>query len=137
MPNKIIQRTDIVDGDYIPTSDQKGAMDAASAPSASNPFLTQSGGTSSITISVISTSTQAVKNICYVLSGGTGFTLTLPSSPTVGDSLEYVNLTTVLTCTIARNGQKIMNLSEDLTLNKLNDGHVIRFSGAALGWVFI
>ena len=97
------------------------------------------GSTGSLqpTISVITANTTGVKDFCYVLSGGSAITLTLPASPSVGDYLEFVNLTGLTTCTLGRNGEKIMNSSTDLTLDKLNVGFMLRYTGATLGWILI
>jgi hypothetical protein len=95
------------------------------------------GSTAGTTVSVISTNTTAVKDYCYVLSGGTAITLTLPATPTVGDYLEWVNLTGLTTCIIGRNGEKIMNASTDLTVDKVNVGFMMRYTGASLGWILI
>ena len=95
------------------------------------------GSTAGTTVSVISTNTTAVKDYCYVLSGGVAITLTLPATPTVGDYLEWVNLTGLTTCIIGRNGEKIMNASTDLTVDKVNVGFMMRYTGASLGWILI
>ena len=53
------------------------------------------------------------------------------------DYLEWVNLTGLTTCIIGRNGEKIMNASTDLTVDKVNVGFMMRYTGASLGWILI
>ena len=88
-----------------------------------------------ISVSIISSSTTAVKNTLYVLISD--LTLTLPSTPADGDSIKISNLSGVTTCIIARNGSLIMGSATDLTLNKLNSGFEMIYSGASQGWILI
>lgn len=86
-------------------------------------------------VSVISADTNAQKDYLYVLTAT--LTLTLPSSPGTGDSIKISNRSGVDTATVARNGKKIMGAAEDLTLDKLNTGFEMIFSGDAQGWILI
>jgi len=86
-------------------------------------------------VSVISSDTAATVGKLYVLTGTC--TLTLPSSPSTGDSIKISNRSGVATATIARNGNKIMGAAADLTLDKLNAGFEMIYSGAAEGWILI
>lgn len=89
------------------------------------------------TISVITGDTNAVKDYLYVLTGNATIVLTLPASPSVNDKIAVVNLTSVLTCSVARNGNNIMGSATDLTLDKANAGFTMIYSGATNGWVII
>ena len=93
-----------------------------------------SGG-GGITPSVISTNTTAVKDYLYVLTAS--LTLTLPASPSAGDSLKIVNLSNVATCVIARNGSNIMGVADDLTLDNVNANFEIIYAAATQGWVIV
>jgi len=64
-------------------------------------------------------------------------TLTLPSSPSAGNFIKISNRSGVATCTVARNSEKIMGATSDLTLDKLNSGFEMIYSGAAQGWILI
>jgi hypothetical protein len=64
-------------------------------------------------------------------------TLTLPASPNTGDSIKISNRSGVATAVIARNGNKIMGATSDLTIDKLNAGFEMIYSGSAQGWVLI
>jgi hypothetical protein len=84
---------------------------------------------------VITANTNAVKGKTYVLTAS--LVLTLPANPAVGDPVKVSNMSGVLTCVIGRNGKKIMGLSEDLTIDELNAGMELVYSGATQGWVII
>lgn len=86
------------------------------------------------TVSVISTNTTAVHGSTYVLTAS--LTLTLPSSPSAGDWVAVQDSSGTSTCVIARGGQKIMSLAEDLTLDYLNTSFRLVFADSTRGWVF-
>ena len=86
-------------------------------------------------VQVISTSTSAVKNTLYVFTAD--LTLTLPSSPTNGDSIKISNLSGVDTCVLGRNGNNIMGTAEDLTLDTASASFELIYSGATQGWVIV
>ena len=103
----------------------------------SSQFLMADGSTSTgsggLTTSLISTNTNAVKSFLYVFTAN--LTLTLPSSPTVGDRIGIANRSNVLTCVVARNGSNIAGLAEDMTVDVLNIGFELVYTGATQGWV--
>lgn len=84
---------------------------------------------------VISANTNAEKNTIYVLTAD--LTLTLPASPVAGDSIKISNQSAVATCIVARNGNNIMGLSLDLTLDDPTKNFELIFTNAAKGWVII
>lgn len=86
------------------------------------------------TVSEISTNTTAVHGSTYVLTAS--LTLTLPSSPSAGDWVAVQDSSGTGTCVIARGGQKIMSLAEDLTLDYLNTSFRLVFADSTRGWVF-
>lgn len=88
-----------------------------------------------IGVSVISSNTTAVNGNLYVLTAN--LTLTLPASPSAGNYIKVSNRSGVATCTIARNSENIMGAAADLTLDKLNSGFELIYSGAAQGWILI
>ncbi len=70
-------------------------------------------------------------------SGGTELTLTLPASPRQGDRVNLIDVagTTATTkAIIARNGNKIANLAEDLDFDVKNASLELFYSGSAYGW---
>lgn len=111
-----------------------GGNDITVTPSGSN-ITIDSNVSTSYSVSVISTNTTAVANTLYVLTAS--LTLTLPTSPSNGDSIKVSNRSGVATATIARNSEKIMGVESDLTLDKLNSGFEMIYSGSAEGWILI
>jgi hypothetical protein len=96
---------------------------------------TGSGGGGFTTISAIGTNTSAAANTLYVLTAS--LTLTLPSSPASGDVIGISNLSGTITAVIARNGEKIMNVAEDMTIDTVNSGFTLIYTGATYGWVIL
>lgn len=86
------------------------------------------------TVVVISANTTAVKSRTYVLTAS--LTLTLPSGPTAGDWVSIINRSGTTTPVIARNGQNIMGLAEDMTLDNLNASLTLVYADATRGWVW-
>jgi hypothetical protein len=85
-------------------------------------------------VSVISTNTTASRFDLYVLTAT--LTLTLPPSPAAGDWVAFANRSATATPVIARNGQPIMGLAEDMTLDNLNHFGVLVYADATRGWIF-
>ena len=111
-----------------------GGNNITVTPSGTNITLASNVSTS-YSVSVISSNTTAVANTLYVLTAT--LTLTLPASPSAGDSIKVSNRSGVATATIARNSENIMGAASDLTLDKLNAGFELIYSGSAQGWVLI
>lgn len=86
-------------------------------------------------VSVISTNTNAQAFYTYVFTATA--TLTLPASPEVGQWIKVSNMSGVLTPVVAANGNNIMGASSDLTIDALNAGFEMVYSGATKGWVLI
>lgn len=98
-------------------------------------------GTASNVVRTVSTTYQAVVNDRIVCTTG-GFTITLPLSTSLldNDTIQVIDATGVFgssNVTIARNGAKIQNLAEDLTLNISNTAITLVYSGATYGWLII
>lgn len=103
-------------------------------------YLTTNGSgtlswTTPLTTSIVSGTTQtAVQNYRYVLSNTSATTVTLPSSPTLGDTVYIVVANDLLTNIVARNGQKIMSLDQDMTINSSNAAFGLLYTNSTLGW---
>lgn len=96
------------------------------------------GGGSSVLFdgtSSISTGTTATTKYFYILTAS--LTLTLPASPAVGDYVGVSNQSGGVACIIARNGQKIMNLAEDMTIDVVNAGFLLYYTGTTRGWALV
>ena len=90
---------------------------------------------STMGVNVISSNTTATANNLYVLTAT--LTLTLPSSPSAGDSIKISNRSGVATCVLARNGSNIMGSASDLTLDTASASFELIYSDATNGWVII
>lgn len=67
-------------------------------------------------------------------------TLTLPASPTVGDTISAADLTgdfNIYPLTVARNGGKIMEMEEDMSLDVQYQRVTLVYSGETVGWSII
>lgn len=96
-------------------------------------------GTALATYREASGTTTAAANDRIVCTSG-GFTVNLPSSPTVNDTVQIVDATGVFASsnvTVGRGGEKIQNLAEDLTLNINNTAITLVYTGATYGWLII
>ena len=91
-------------------------------------------------IEVTSGTTElGVANSLYIFTSTTGSisTLTLPASPTSGDSIKISNIGG-LANVIGANGNKIMGVAADMTINVTNAAFELIWSNiAAQGWIII
>jgi len=96
-------------------------------------------GTPLATYREASGSITAAANDRIVCTTG-GFTVTLPATPLVNDTVQIVDATGVFgsnNVTVARNGQEIQNLAEDLILNINNTAITLVYTGSTYGWLII
>jgi hypothetical protein len=87
------------------------------------------------TPNLISSATTAVAGNLYVFTASA--TLTLPLSPSNGDTVKISNRSSVETCVIARNSSKIMGLEEDMTIDTAFASFELIYTGSTQGWVII
>lgn len=88
-------------------------------------------------MNIVSGTTQtAVVNNHYILTNAAATTVTLPASPAAGDVVWVTVANGLSTNVIARNGKKINELAEDMTIDTAYAGIQLRFSGDTEGWVF-
>jgi hypothetical protein len=116
-----------------------------SSPGTSGNVLTSNGttwtsatpGGGTPTLVIVSATTQtAIKGNHYVLTHATTTTLTLPASPTVGDIVYVTSGNLIATNVIAFNGNAIMGLMQNLTIDTANYITIqLRYINATIGWV--
>ena len=86
-------------------------------------------------VQVIGTNTAAVAGKQYVLTAS--LTLTLPATPTAGQTVGISNLSGTTTAVVGRNGNNIQGLGQDLTIDTLNAAITLMYADATRGWVFV
>lgn len=90
-----------------------------------------------MTWTVITGSTTATANRGYFADTNTAsMTVTLPASPSAGDTVRIVDLGNAATnnITVARNGSNIMGSADNLTVATSNSAFGLVFSNATYGW---
>ena len=95
------------------------------------------GGNTNYSVQVLTASATGQKNYLYVLQGSSAVELTLPSSPSSGDSIKVSNLTTVTTCTINPGSERIMSIPQIMTLDNNKAAFELIYVGPAYGWVIV
>lgn len=83
-----------------------------------------------------STAITAVANNHYVLTAGSAATVTLPSSPSSGNVVWITVANGLTTNVVARNGQNINSIAENMTVDNAYAGIQLRYADATRGWVF-
>jgi hypothetical protein len=82
---------------------------------------------------VVNSTNDTLSSFDDVLVTSAGTTQTLPASPSTGDKVRVsvMNFTNTI---IGRNGKKIMNLTENLTIDVANSSIELVFTGDTYGW---
>jgi hypothetical protein len=83
----------------------------------------------------VSSNTTAATQTLYILTANV--TLTLPATPTNFDYVGVTNLSGFANSYVARNGEKIMSITEDLTIDVVNGGFTLFYSGSSAGWIIL
>ena len=136
------------DGNLI-SYDASGAAVAVATGNASQVLTSAGAGAPPVFADAAGggTSWQAVKTGAYTAVAGEGvfvnttssaFTITLPSSPTLGDEvaiIDYAGTFDSNNCTIGRNSQKIQGAAEDLVVATERAGFTLVFTDGTQGWL--
>jgi hypothetical protein len=84
------------------------------------------------------TSYTAVSNDrLFIDTSSAAVTITLPASPTAGDNVRFMDLAGTFgtnNLTVARNGNKIYNQTQDLVINTNDAAFQLIYTGATYGW---
>ena len=89
----------------------------------------------SYTPNIVSGATTASKDNLYIFTASA--TLTLPATPSGGDSIKVSNLSGTTTCVLARNGSNIMADASDMTLDNQYASFELIYGDATRGWVVV
>ena len=84
--------------------------------------------------------TAAAGDRLFVDTTSSALTITLPSSPSVGDEVAFMDLAGTFgtnPLVIARNGQDIMNIAQDMTVDGANNAFALVYTGSTYGWKFL
>ena len=84
------------------------------------------------------TYTAVANDLIPIDTSGGAWTLTLPASPSVDDRVyffDYGQTFNTNNLTIARNGEEIMNLAEDLTADVQFYSGSLLYVNATQGWI--
>ena len=100
-------------------------------------FATVSGGAAWQAVQTTNFNVTA-KEGYFVNTTTAAITATLPSSPTLGDFVSFIDYAATFetnNLTIARNGKPIQGLAEDLTVNQERAGLTLVFTDDTQGWL--
>ena len=90
--------------------------------------------------STSSSITIAANDRYFVDTTSAARTITLPASPQTGDQVSLLDLAGTFdtnNCTVGRNGNKIMGLTENLVLSVEDTGITLVYTGATYGWKLV
>lgn len=97
-------------------------------------FAALSNAGSSLPAVEVNSSQPVVSGTRYFIAANS-ITLTLPANPTFGDFIQFVPETSTFTnVTIARNGQRIMGLLEDMIADGAGVSFGLTYSDSTNGW---
>jgi hypothetical protein len=98
-------------------------------------------GTAGTTIREVSSAFNAsVNDRILANSSGAAFTITLPSSSTLflNDTIQIIDIggaSATNNITVARNGAKIQNVADDLTIDINGSIITLTYTGSSYGWI--
>jgi len=149
----VIQITDAANGNIAITPNGSGniVLDGLTFPNAdgsADTFL-KTNGSGTLSFAEVSggTSWQAVKTSGFTAVAGEGyfcnttsaaFTLTLPSSPTIGDEvvvIDYAGTFDTNNLTVGRNSSNIQGSAADLTVATERAGFTLVYTDGTQGWL--
>ena len=104
-------------------------------------FQAASGGGGGLAWEVISGADTATSGEGFLIdSSGGVVTLTLPSTPSEGDTVavcDYTNSATTNAITVGRNSSNIEGVADDLVIDVDGAGFTLVYSDATRGWVIV
>ena len=121
----------------LPTADGSADQILTTNGSGTLSFVDNSGGTSWQSIKTSNYTASAGEGVFANTSGG-AFTVTLPSSPSLGDEVsivDYAGSFDTYNLTVGRNSQPIMGVAEDLTVATERAGFTLVYVDSTQGWL--
>lgn len=117
-------------------SDPTNNLEAATKQYVDAQVVSASAG---LSIVVVAGTTQtAVSGVQYVMTNtGAVSTLTLPATPSVGNTVGIANFTGRIDLIVARNGSNIMSLAEDFIVNVDKANVQLRYVDSTRGWILV
>lgn len=104
-------------------------------------WVVAGGGGGGMSWELISANDTAVSNEGYMINASGGdITLTLPASPSEGDTVgvkDAYNMATTNTITVARNSENIEGAAEDLVIDVDGAGLILVYCDATRGWEIV
>lgn len=88
-------------------------------------------------VTVTGTSQAAISGCHYELTNVAATTVTLPASPAPGAQVYVTPCNGLATNILARNGQNIMSLAEDMTIDNMSVTVELRYINSTVGWRLI
>jgi|SRR6056300_663316 len=101
-------------------------------------YITTTGTAGTVLRNTGTSITANVNDRVLCTSGGITITLPISTSLLENDTIQIVDVTGAFASsnvTVGRNGSKIQNLSEDLTLDINNTAVTLVYTGATYGWI--
>jgi len=92
----------------------------------------------STTVEVTTAYTATVYDRILADSTGAAFTITLPATPLDGDTVQIIDVASQFgtnNVTVARNGELINGVADDLVLDVVGSVVSLVYTGATYGWV--
>lgn len=89
------------------------------------------------TVTTSSNVTASAGQAIFLDTSSGGRTITLPSSPALGDTIRVFDVARTFdsnACTIGRNGERIMGDTADMTINTEGASFDLVYSGSSQGW---
>lgn len=136
---RVLQNNVVVDNDVALNFVNTASITVAVTSDGSNASIQFTNQTGIPVTNIVSGNTTAIRNQHYYLApnaGNTSYVLTLPVSPIQGDYIWVTPVNGQPLNTIARNGEKIGGLAEDMIIDTVFLQTVeLRYANTGIGWV--
>ena len=125
----------LINGPMAEVPFASNSISASYALTASYALNGGGGGGGTYISTYVTSSITAEKDRIYVFEEPTPYTLTLPLTPSNGDSILISNRSGITTNLIGRNGELIMGIAEDMELNVPPASFMFTYASGTQGWV--